>query len=514
MSRTQAPPVVRCAVYVRKSSEEGLQQEFNSLEAQRESAEAYIASQRHEGWVCLPHRYDDGGFTGGNMDRPSLQRLIADIEAGRIDCVVVYKVDRLSRSLLDFTRLMEVFDRHRVSFVSVTQQFNTATSMGRLVLNVLLSFAQFEREIIAERTRDKMSAMRRKGKWLGGLPPLGYDVEPNTRKLVLNPEEAERVKAIFEMYREEGSLLPVVQELAAKGWHGKQSTTSKGNSRGGKPFTRTSLYRLLTNITYTGQVLYQNEVFAGEHPAIITQELFDEVRRHLHRNGRTGGARCRNQFGALLKGLLRCKPCNCAMTPTHTAKGDKRYRYYLCSNANKRGRSVCPTKTIPAGTLEQYVVDRIRHIGRDPDLVQDVISRASGALDEQLADLRQQQRKLQLSLGQQRQELATLSESIKGEYSATLFAQREDLQQRIVAAEAQLQDLEQQEQRLRETRISEPDAQQTMAQFDQVWDHLTPAEQVRLVEMVVKQVEYDGQQQMVSLTFHAIGIKTLAQEAS
>jgi site-specific DNA recombinase len=514
MSRTQAPPVVRCAVYVRKSSEEGLHQEFNSLEAQRESAEAYVASQRHEGWVCLPHRYDDGGFTGGNMDRPSLQKLIADIEAGRIDCVVVYKVDRLSRSLLDFTRLMEVFDKHRVSFVSVTQQFNTATSMGRLVLNVLLSFAQFEREIIAERTRDKMSAMRRKGKWLGGLPPLGYDVDPNTRKLVLNVEEAARVKAIFEMYREEGSLLPVVQELEKRGWHGKQSTTSKGSSRGGKLFTRTSLYRLLTNVIYTGQVLYQNEVFAGEHPAIITQELFDEVRRHLHRNGRTGGARSRNQFGALLKGLLRCKPCNCAMTPTHTAKGDKRYRYYLCSNANKRGRSVCPTKTIPAGTLEQYVVDRIRQIGRDPELVQDVISRASGALDEQLADLRQQHRKLQLSLGQQRQEMATLSESIKGEYSATLFTQREDLQQRIVAAESQLQDLEQQSQRLRENRISEDDARQALAQFDQVWDHLTPAEQVRLVELVIKQVEYDGQAQMVSLTFHATGIKTLAQETA
>jgi site-specific DNA recombinase len=514
MSRTKAPLVVRCAVYVRKSSEEGLQQEFNSLEAQREAAEAYISSQRHEGWVCLPHRYDDGGFTGGNMDRPSLQRLIADIEAGRIDCVVVYKVDRLSRSLLDFTRLMEVFDKHRVSFVSVTQQFNTASSMGRLVLNVLLSFAQFEREIIAERTRDKMSAMRRKGKWLGGLPPLGYDVEPNTRKLVLNSEEAARVKAIFEMYREEGSLLPVVQALAEKGWHGKQSTTSKGSSRGGKAFTRTSLYRLLTNITYTGQVLYQNEVFPGEHPAIISQEVFDEVRRHLHRNGRTGGARNRNQFGALLKGLLRCKPCNCAMTPTHTAKGDKRYRYYLCSNANKRGRGVCPTKTIPAGTLEQYVVDRIRQIGRDPELVQKVISRASGALDEQLADLCQQHRKLQLSLGQQRHELATLSESIKGEYTATLFAQREDLQQRIVAAESQLQDLEHQEQCLRETRISESDAQQALAQFDEVWDHLTPAEQVRLVELVIKQVEYDGQQQMVSLTFHATGIKTLAQETA
>jgi site-specific DNA recombinase len=189
--------MVRCAIYTRKSTEEGLEQEFNSLDAQREAGVAYIQSQRHEGWHALPDRYDDGGFTGGNTDRPALRRLLADVEAGRVDCVVVYKVDRLSRSLLDFTRLMEAFDKHRVSFVSVTQQFNTATSMGRLVLNVLLSFAQFEREIIAERTRDKMAAMRRKGKWAGGVPPLGYDVDPASAKLVVNPDEAAIVRAIF-----------------------------------------------------------------------------------------------------------------------------------------------------------------------------------------------------------------------------------------------------------------------------------------------------------------------------
>src|SRR5262245_8889456 len=214
--------LVRCAIYTRKSTEEGLEQEFNTLDAQREAAEAFIQSQRHDGWHALPDRYDDGGFTGGNTDRPALRRLLADVEAGRIDCVVVYKVDRLSRRLLDFTRLMETFDKYRVSFVSVTQQFNTATSMGRLVLNVLLSFAQFEREIIAERTRDKIAAMRRKGKWAGGLPPLGYDVDPATSKLVANPDEAGRVRQIFEMYQEHGGLLPVVAELRTRGWANKR----------------------------------------------------------------------------------------------------------------------------------------------------------------------------------------------------------------------------------------------------------------------------------------------------
>src|SRR5262249_41842208 len=213
----------------------------NTLDAQRESAEAFIASQQHEGSQCLPTRYDDGGFTGGNMDRRALRRLLEDIEAGRVDCVVVYKVDRLSRSLLDFAKMMETFDKHRVSFVSVTQQFNTATSMGRLVLNVLLSFAQFEREIISERTRDKIAATRRKGKWAGGHPLLGYDVDPNGFRLLVNEDEAIRVRAVFDLYLEHQSLLPVVQELERRGWVNKRWQTRKGPERGGKPFTRTNL---------------------------------------------------------------------------------------------------------------------------------------------------------------------------------------------------------------------------------------------------------------------------------
>ena len=212
---TAARKTRRCAIYTRKSTEEGLDREFNSLDAQREAAEAYIKSQAHEGWVRLPEHYDDGGFTGGNMDRPALARLIADIEAGRIDAVIVYKVDRFSRSLLDFAKMMELFERHQVAFVSVTQQFNTATSMGRLILNVLLSFAQFEREIISERTRDKIAAARRKGKWSGGMPRLGYDVDPRLKKLIVNEEEAARVRAIFQLYLEHQALRPVVQECDA-----------------------------------------------------------------------------------------------------------------------------------------------------------------------------------------------------------------------------------------------------------------------------------------------------------
>jgi site-specific DNA recombinase len=278
---TATLPLVRCVIYTRKSTEEGLEQEFNSLDAQRESAEAFIRSQTHEGWTCLPDRYDDGGFTGGNMERPALQRLLTDIRAGKIDCVVTYKVDRLSRSLLDFAKMMETFEKHGVSFVSITQQFNSATSMGRLVLNVLLSFAQFEREIIAERTRDKMAATRRKGKWSGGMPVLGYDLDPRGRRLHVNEDEAIRVRAIFALYLEQEALLPVVQELTRRGWVGKRWQTRSGRQRGGRPFTRTSLYRLLTNVIYAGKVRYKDEIHDGEQPALIDADTFGRVQALL-----------------------------------------------------------------------------------------------------------------------------------------------------------------------------------------------------------------------------------------
>ncbi len=285
-----AAPQIRCAIYTRKSTDEGLEKEFNSLDAQRESGEAYIKSQEHEGWRCLPDRYDDGGFTGGNMDRPALKRLMADIEAGKIDSVIVYKVDRLSRSLLDFAKIVETFDRHRISFVSVTQLINTATSLGRLMLNVLLSFAQFEREIISERARDKIAAARRKGKWSGGMPLLGYDVDTQGSKLLVNEDEAARVRAIFELYLEHQSMITTVKEIDRRGWVNKRWTTRKGHDRGGKQFTKTSLYKLLTNVAYAGKIKYKDEVHNGEHAAVVNADIWQRVQSLLGRNGRTGGA--------------------------------------------------------------------------------------------------------------------------------------------------------------------------------------------------------------------------------
>jgi site-specific DNA recombinase len=351
-------PPVRCAIYTRKSSEEGLDQEFSSLDAQREAGEAYIKSQAHEGWVCLPRHYDDGGFTGGNMERPALRRLLADIETGKVDGVVVYKVDRLSRSLLDFARLMEVFEKKRVAFVSVTQQFNTASSMGRLVLNVLLSFAQFEREIIAERTRDKIAASRLKGKWAGGMPLLGYDVDPRSFKLVGNREEAERVRAIFALYLKHRGLVRVVQELERRGWRSKRWQTRKGQIRGGNLFTKTTLHHLLSNVVYMGKVRYKKEIHAGEHEAIVERAVWQKVQELLHRRR---ASLLRQRSNALLKGLLHCRGCGHAMTPTSAQKkGGKRYRYYVCQSILKRGRAACPTRALPCSVIESWVIEQVR----------------------------------------------------------------------------------------------------------------------------------------------------------
>jgi DNA invertase Pin-like site-specific DNA recombinase len=276
-----SPGPLRCAIYTRKSTEDGLNQPFNTLEAQREGAEAYILSQRHVGWTVVAEHYDDGGYTGGNVERPALQKLLGDMEAGRIDCVVVYKVDRLSRSLLDFARLMDVFERHQVSLVSVTQPLNTTMSLGRLTLNILLSFAQFEREIISERTRDKMAAARKKGKWMGGMPVLGYDVAPGGGRLVVNHEEAKRVRALFALYLECRSVDQLLTRVQAQSWRNKVWTTKTIPADGGRPFTKASLQRLLSNVLYIGQIRHQGTIYPGEQVRMVEESVWREAQKLL-----------------------------------------------------------------------------------------------------------------------------------------------------------------------------------------------------------------------------------------
>jgi site-specific DNA recombinase len=461
----------------------------------------------------LGDRYDDGGFTGGNTDRPALQRLLADIDAGKVDCVVVYKVDRLSRSLLDFAQMMRTFEERKVSFVSVTQQFNTGTSMGRLVLNVLLSFAQFEREIISERTRDKIAATRRKGKWAGGHPILGYDVDPDGYKLVVNPKEAEKVRAIFNLYLEREGLLPVAEELARRGWVGKRWTTRKGPERGGQPLTRTCLYRLLTNVAYVGKVRYKAEVHDGEHPAIIDPGVFHRVQALLRRNGTTGGAPVRNQFGALLKGLIRCAACGCAMSPSHTTKRDRRYRYYLCLAAQKKGWGTCPSKSLPAEQIEAFVLDRVRCVGRDPDLLREVLAQARAGHEARTAELETEQRGLQKDLSAWHAEVRRLSVQLKpGEDNGELVGRLADLHERIGLVESRVGKVREQIKEITNQLIPEEEATRALAAFDPVWGTLTPLEQARVIGLLVERVEYDGRDGRVTVAFHPTGIRALADE--
>ena len=352
-------PVVRklrCAVYTRKSSEEGLEQEFNSLHAQREACESYIASQRSEGWVLVRDQYDDGGISGGTLERPGLKRLLADIEDGLVDVVVVYKIDRLSRSLMDFSKLVEVFDRNGVTFVSVTQSFNTTTSMGRLTLNILLSFAQFEREVTAERIRDKVRASRMKGMWMGGCPPLGYEVK--NRKLVENPADADHVRWVFARFVEIGSGTELARELAERG-----VTTSRGH-RIDKKF----IYRMLNNRVYIGEAVHKGTSYLGEHTAIIEREVWDKVHAILTESPRKRAARTRADTPALLRGLLY-GPDGAAFSPTHTRKVGRLYRYYVSQTILKHGAGSCPIGRVPAGEIEAAVIDQLRAVFRQPEIV-------------------------------------------------------------------------------------------------------------------------------------------------
>jgi site-specific DNA recombinase len=324
MSRLGAKPQVRCVTYCRKSSEEGLEQSFNSLDAQREACAAYIDSQRHEGWLALDDRYDDGGYSGGTLQRPALQRLLADIEIGKIDVIIVYKIDRLSRSLSDFVRLIDLFERHSVSFVSITQQFSTRTSMGRLTLNILLSFAQFERELAAERIRDKFLASRKRGLWMGGVPCLGYDV--GNRKLVINPAEAELVRLIFRRFLDLGSALLLIRDLNAQGHRTKSWATQAGVFREGRPFDKGTLYKILRNRTYLGETVHKGKSYPGEHEPIVDRATWDRVHEVLASNAKRRGNEARARTPAPLRGLIRCTHCSSAMTPTHTRRRGRLYR--------------------------------------------------------------------------------------------------------------------------------------------------------------------------------------------
>jgi site-specific DNA recombinase len=345
----------RCAIYTRKSVDDGLDQEFNSLDAQREAGEAYIASQKANGWVCLPERYDDGGFSGGNTSRPALKQLMAECRAGNIDVILVYKIDRLSRSICDFAELTKFFDQYNVSFCSVTQDINTSTSSGRMMLNILMTFAQYEREIIGERIRDKFAASKRKGMWMGGAVPLGYRVQD--RKLVVVDEEAESVRHIYRRYLDLQSPKRIAIELNAKGLKTKT----------GRPWNKGNLHHILRNCVYIGKVSHKGETFDGEQPAIVDLDTWETVQHFMDATPTNTDLTRKSDYVSALKGLLYCGHCGGMMTMAATTrKNGKRYSYYKCSRDSRRAVSSCPVKQVAATTLEDVVFEQISAVFRTP----------------------------------------------------------------------------------------------------------------------------------------------------
>jgi site-specific DNA recombinase len=506
-----AKPAIRCAIYTRKSSEEGLEQDFNSLDAQRLSAEAYIASQKHEGWIFLPERYDDGGYTGGNMERPALKRLMDDIRAGKIDCVVVYKVDRLSRSLMDFARMMAEFEKFKVSFVSVTQQFNTTHSMGRLTLNILLSFAQFERELVSERTRDKIALARQRGKYAGGRPVLGYDAVDT--RLVVNEDEACRVRELFATYLRTESIGRTVAEANARGWTTKRWTAKDGKVMGGVPFAKSILYTLLTNVLYIGKVRHGTNVYDGEQGAIVDEETWAKTQALLKENGRTGGSEVMNKYGALLKGVLRCRPCGKPMIHSFTRNDQGRaYRYYVCFTAQSSGYHLCPSKSIPAEQIEQFVYERIRTMGRDRELV-GVILEEARRQDRERGDLLESElqvleREMRWLAAETRRASADAAKDASGGAAERLA----DVADRTRSAEARAGELRDAIAAINERLVTREQVEASTLEFEPLWQSLSPRERARLLRLLVKRVEFDGAKGEVAITFHPES-EWLAKEA-
>ena len=471
---TVAPPrTLRVAIYTRQSVASDL--EFGSIQAQREAVAAFIKSQRGEGWVELPERYDDHGFSGGTLELPAFERLVADLMAGKVDVIATYKIDRISRSLPDFTRFMSVLEQRGVGFVSTTQSFDTRTSMGRLTLNILASFSQFERETISERIRDKMQATRRRGAWTGGRPILGYDVVD--KRLVVNADERDQVVATFRLYLERGTLRATVEELRRRGWRSKT----------GNQFSANRLHGLLTNVLYVGQVRAGADRVQGAHEAIVPRELWDAVQARLRENANDGGVTTRNVTGALLRGLLRCKRCDSPMTYTFSTKKNRRYCFYTCHRLHTEGANACPGSRVQAGAFEKFVLDQIAVIGTDEEL----LARTADALERRateqreplLAELRRGERELQRA---------------DGERAATLGARLADVRAELSALD----------------RATEPRLRTALAAFTPVWEHLFAGERERVLRLLIERIDFDPDTGTADLELRPAGIETLAKEAT
>jgi len=507
-----SPPVPRAAIYTRKSSAEGLDREFTSLDNQRERAEAYVASQ---GWNALATRYDDGGYSGGNIDRPAFTRLLAGVEAGEFDVIVCYRLDRISRSLVDFVKVHEFLEKRGVALVSVTESINTKSPHGRMMVNVLLSFAQYERELIGERTKDKLSAARRKGKFTGGHPVLGFDLDPKGGQLLVNEWEAEMVREVFQLFLEKRSLVQVADELHRRAWTLKRWTTKDGKPYGGGRFDKVSLRRLLTNHAYVGKVEFEGAVYDGEHAAIVSPKAFRDVQRVLAENHSTGGASHRNKHGALLRGVLRCHACDAAMSFAPTKKGGRLYRYYRCTNGMRKGAGACPTKSIAADKIEALVVDQIRRLGASPELQAETFQQVLAQVAANRRGLKAEGKRLTKQVAIAETTVAKLVHALadaKGDAHRAVSNELEKAQEHLRSVETRLAEVRTQDAALAAQDIDEAGVARALQEFDAIWEVLLTPERERVLQLLIQRVSYNRETEQLRIDLSPAGIATLQRE--
>ncbi len=510
-SPARPPSSLRCAIYCRVSTVDQAQGEFTSIDNQRQMAEAYIASQAGKNWVVIDEHFDDPGFSASTTDRPALQRLLAAVDAGRVDLIVAYRLDRLSRSLSDFMRLMDRLRAAGVEFVSVTESFSTDNAVGRLTMGLLATFAEFERATIADRTRDKMAGARRRGRWTGGIPVLGYDVRD--KKLVINEPEAAMIREIFRLYLADQSISEVVEEINCRGWVTKSCKTKTGRRMGGVPFTKNGLNYILANVLYAGKTSYLGEVYEGEHEAIVDEKTFQRVQDLMARNAQTNGSQAKNKYGFLLKGLVHCVACGAKYVPSVTRRGPRVHRAYVCGSAMKKGYATCPCPTIKAQRLEDIIVQQIRRIGQDRELQRETVRQVQELREAKRPALVSEQRRLRTRLEKVRSEIRNLLDALaSGEHGASVGARIADLEEQAGKVERRLVEIAREIAALDVGFVDEADVAKALSLFDPVWEMLFPHEQARIIQLLVDRIEHDPVGGNLAVEFAPAGIRALAGE--
>jgi site-specific DNA recombinase len=494
MSESSEAKIKRCVIYTRKSTDKGLEEEFNSLDAQRESAENFIKSQKHNGWRLLPVHYDDGGYSGGNTERPALKRLMEDIKAGGIDILVIYKMDRLSRSLLDFMNLAEFFEKHNVSFVSVTQDINTSTSSGRMMLNILMAFGQYEREIIGERILDSVAGKKRRGKYCGGGPVLGYDVDD--KKLVINPKEAKVIREIFKLYAKLGSGREVARIMNEKGARTKSWTSQKGKFHPGAKLTSKALYRILSNPLYIGMVPHKEKTYPGEQDAIIDKPLWDQVQDLLQENRPLKPGAKRNPIDSPFKGLMVCGYCGGAFGITYTKKKNRRYMYYICIKDNNRAEHECPLRRFAAGDIDKIILRQLNYLFKNPAILMKLFELLREREEEQSKELLERQAELEKAQQVIRDQLQSGGDII------TLREEFNKLNQELDGVKSELNSLKE----IYSTR----DLAETCSSIEAVWEELFPVERYKLAHLLINKITLYKDRIVMDIKHH--GLKSMIRD--